>query len=672
MAKVVLIEQEQALSIWCRLHLESEGHEVTCFDDYGHAFEVIRHHRPDLTLMDIDANESDAFAFAAAVRSNSRTANVPLIFICSADRPERIAQAAAMRPSDLVTKPLGRAALVESVAKRLEVAGHRSRKPEIARVGPPTPLPRPTAAVTPNPPPEPTLSIRVAAVLVVTIRNFVQLAHTLTVDALQELLQKLMVAATAPITARGGWITRVDGNGLTAIFERRTRSEDEHGRAAVEAALEIVLAGRQVKRWSSQLCPGTAMPDISIGCGVHSGEVVTAQLNLQGHLTSTIDGETSQIAYRLDGRSKGLGWSIGATESAVAASKSRFLIGRQASLTDTDRRVIIPIYEILGVSPVTVQAQDLPHIAEIREAVNANSMFAALKADVDVDEMDRTMLLSEGRLGIQNRFPALPGRRPERWLDRSGLGRVLMAHNLATRAQEAIKYVVASESPRGVFERFLDEFEIASPIAQRNVAAVLDIGRTSDIAFAAQEWISGASLAQTIRKKMTVGLAMNYLAQMCMSLDAIHAVGIIHGTLSPNHFCCRTDGIIVLTNFGIVRRIARQLGVPLPGSAPESARYIAPEQLTGSEPGPTADFFSLGVMFLEMLLGEQPTRLASSGAADQNQNIVPLLPVPLSPLQTCLDKLLAADPASRLSCGEDVIAELIAVRNTSLFDFGRK
>ena len=439
-----------------------------------------------------------------------------------------------------------------------------------------------------------------------------------------------MSTVAQPVLARGGWIACIDGTGITAIFESQTRGDSEHGRAAIEAALEIVLAGRQVKRWSAQLCPGAAMPDISIGCGVHAGEVVIAQFSMHGTLTSTIDGETIQIAHRLDGRSKGLGWSVGVTEPALREGNSRFLIGRQASLTDTDRRAVIPIFEVLGISPIATQAQDLPHLAKIREAVNANSMSIAPKRELDFEAMDQTMVLQDARLNLRSRFPDLPGRRLEHWLDRSGLARVAVAHNLTSRVQEVIKFVASADCPTNYLERFLEEFEAISTISERNVAAVLDLGRTSEIAFAALEWIPGPTLIQAIRKKLTLGVAMNYLAQMCMSLDAIHAVGLIHGGLLPPHFSCRTDGAIVLTNFGIVGRLARQHGIAHSDAKPDSAKYLAPELLYGTEPGPTADFFSVGVMFREMLLGEQPPALPTERADLSNQPIQPASGFPVA------------------------------------------
>jgi len=72
------------------------------------------------------------------------------------------------------------------------------------------------------------------------------------------------------------------------------------------------------------------------------------------------------------------------------------------------------------------------------------------------------------------------------------------------------------------------------------------------------------------------------------------------------------------------------------------------------------------VMFREMLLGVQPKERTVLPTT------IPPLPIPLSPLQSRLDKLLAIDPEARFSCGEDVIAALIAVSNTSSFDFGPK
>ena len=672
MARIVLVEQDRALRAWCQLHLETQGHHVVCLGNAREALEAALRHRPDLVLVDVDENGVDGLALAAAMRSNTRTARLPLVFICGPERPDRAAQAAAIEPTGLLTKPLTRAALLESVGSRLGLKIDR----HALWSGPVESPPRSatsTGSSLEEIPRAPGVAVKNATVLIVTVRNFVQLARACPSRTLEEIVQGLLSLASERVTARGGWIAKMDGAGLSAVFDSAPRGSEDDPRLAIEVGLEIVLAARHVKQRFAQSHPADHVPDISVGCGIHTGELVIARLSAAGGPLPTIAGETLQVASRAEGRAKGLGWSVAATETALARSGSRFAVGEHASLTDTERRAIVPIFEILGISPSTVQAADLPHVAEIREAVGANSVLATMSGDIESDTDERTVMIRVGSRHGQRAFPEIPGRRPDRWLSRGGLSPMLAARNVSTHEEEAVKFIAVDEYPSGFAERFLEEYERASQIDQRNVVSVREVGRTPALAFVALEFLPGGSLAQAIRKKLAIGLALNYLAQMCLGVDAIHGAGIVHGALAADRFLFRKDGTVVLANFGITQRVARTLGVPLHGVESEYVRYVAPEQLTGLQPGPASDFYSLGVIFLEMLLGEQTVRAAGAGLGTaESQTRLTELPVQLSPLQPCVDKLLARDPGERVSSGEDVLVELLNVRNVFSFDFAAK
>jgi class 3 adenylate cyclase len=672
MASLVLVEQQAALRAWCQLHLESAGHHVVCLENSRQVLDSMLRQQPDLVLVDIDEDGVDGLALAAAMRSNTRTARLPLIFICGPNHPDRAAQAAAIEPTGLLMKPLTRTALLGSVASQIDPANHSSI-PTLERAELPPRSPVVSGLRVGEIVGGPSVSVKNATVLVVTVRNFVQLARACASSVLEELVQGLLSRASECVTAHGGWIARMDGTGFAAVFDGATRDNEDHPRLAIETGLEVILAARHLKHSFARSHSADHFPDISIGCGIHTGELVIARLSMAGGSLPTMAGETPQVAYRVEGRAKGLGWSVAATETALARSASRFSVGRQASLTDTERRAIVPIFEILGISPSTVQAAQLPHVADVREAVGANSVLATLSGDVDADTDDRTVMISVGRTQTPRTFPVLPGRRPDRWLDRGGLSRMVAAHNASTHEQEAVKFIMVDECAPNFADRFLEEYERASQIDQRNVVSVRQVGRTPALAFAAMEFLAGGPVAQAIRKKLSIGVALNYLAQMCLGLDAVHGADIAHGGLTAEHFLFRKDGAVVLADFGITQRVARNLGIPLPGVASGYARYLAPERLTGIDAGPASDFYSLGVIFLEMLLGEQAVRAAGVPLCSSvRQAGGPELPLQLSPLQPVVDRLLASDPAQRVSSGEDVLVELLAVRDVFSFDFAPK
>ncbi|KAK6444298.1 hypothetical protein FP744_10000546 [Trichoderma asperellum] len=84
----------------------------------------------------------------------------------------------------------------------------------------------------------------------------------------------------------------------------------------------------------------------------------------------------------------------------------------------------------------------------------------------------------------------------------------------------------------------------------------------------------------------------------------IHSIGIRHRDIKPSNILLREDGTVLLADFGISKM---GLGKTLSTTTPEGPRantpkYAAPEVGEGGTRGRQADIFSLGAVFLEMLV----------------------------------------------------------------------
>lgn len=79
-------------------------------------------------------------------------------------------------------------------------------------------------------------------------------------------------------------------------------------------------------------------------------------------------------------------------------------------------------------------------------------------------------------------------------------------------------------------------------------------------------------------------------------------MGIIHRDLKPENLVFDFKGFLKLTDFGISRYLRKDNASDSSGTV----GYIAPEVLYHQNHGPTADFFALGVICYEMLLGSRP------------------------------------------------------------------
>jgi chemosensory pili system protein ChpA (sensor histidine kinase/response regulator) len=95
--------------------LERNGMRVLTARDGMQAVEVLRDHTPDIILLDVEMPRMDGYEFAAFVRNNAGTEDIPIIMITSRVSEEHKARAIEIGVNDYLGKPYQENILMDAV-----------------------------------------------------------------------------------------------------------------------------------------------------------------------------------------------------------------------------------------------------------------------------------------------------------------------------------------------------------------------------------------------------------------------------------------------------------------------------------------------------------------------------------------------------------------------------
>ncbi len=155
-------------------------------------------------------------------------------------------------------------------------------------------------------------------------------------------------------------------------------------------------------------------------------------------------------------------------------------------------------------------------------------------------------------------------------------------------------------------ERFYWEAKSVGRLNHPNIVTIHDIGKTDNIVYMAMEFLEGQSLKEIldVHTAMSVDQIANIAAQVAHGLAYAHKNGVVHRDIKPANIMLVRGGMAKITDFGIAQMPTGSK--TLAGTVLGSPKYMAPEQVLGTEVDGRADLFSLGVVLYEILTGESP------------------------------------------------------------------
>ena len=253
----------------------------------------------------------------------------------------------------------------------------------------------------------------------------------------------------------------------------------------------------------------------------------------------------------------------------------------------------------------------------------------------------------------------VPGYRILRKIGEGGMAKVFLVERESDGLQLVLKILDPSLRKDEVFrKRFVQEHKLIASIEDEHVAKVFDQGFSGENAFIAMEYFPGGDLKVRLLQKVTSLTAVRITSQIARALDAIHSRGIIHRDLKPQNILFRDNGRPAIVDFGLAKDLSVESSLTQHGMLLATPRYMSPEQCMGLPVDQRSDLYSLGVIFVEMLIGQRVFD-AESAAGLIYQHVhgpVPQLPGKLSGYQPIVNRLLAKKPADRFQSARELFA----------------
>ena len=155
--------------------------------------------------------------------------------------------------------------------------------------------------------------------------------------------------------------------------------------------------------------------------------------------------------------------------------------------------------------------------------------------------------------------------------------------------------------------RFRNEAIAAARVNHPNIVATYDTGDDNGTAYIVMELVDGPTVRRLVDEHgpLPVQDAIRIGIEVAAALDAAHAAGLVHRDVKPPNVLVPPSGPVKVTDFGIAKATGDD-DLTRTGAVMGTARYLAPEQVSGEPADARTDVYALGLLLYEMLCGAPP------------------------------------------------------------------
>ena len=183
---------------------------------------------------------------------------------------------------------------------------------------------------------------RIVTVLMADLRGFTSLSEAMAAENVVDMLNIFLEAMTEIILEHHGTINTFIGDAIMVVFGAPQKRNDDAMRA-VTCALAMQKKMSDVNRQ----CLKQGYPQLKMGIGINTGEVVAGNIGSQKRLKYDFIGHNVNIAARIEAYS--IGGQILISKKTLQACKLKLTFASQMQVVAKGIKKPILIYDIIGV-----------------------------------------------------------------------------------------------------------------------------------------------------------------------------------------------------------------------------------------------------------------------------------------------------------------------------------
>jgi class 3 adenylate cyclase len=294
-ARLLVVDDNKVNRLLMTRSLELQGHTVASAANGRIGLEMLRKEPFDLVLLDMEMPEMDGFQVLEELVGDLKLRDLPVIVTSSLEGIENVARCIELGAEDFLTKPVNAVLLKARIGASLEKKRLRDQQKELVRRFATSEVAQDLQASG--------FALggrRVSgSVMFSDIRGFTALVESLPPEETIELLNTYYTLMFDAISGHGGVVNQMVGDGLMAIFGAPLPLADPPG-SAVAAAREMI---ELVEAFDAEQ-RALGRPEIHIGIGIATGEMVAGYTGTNQRATYTCVGDAVNLAARLEAHTK--------------------------------------------------------------------------------------------------------------------------------------------------------------------------------------------------------------------------------------------------------------------------------------------------------------------------------------------------------------------------------